>query len=200
MTTRGILRTVLAVLLTTGGFLAIGAAPAFACSCRAGVPVEESLAESDGAFVGVFTGRDDPLGHGDIVSSGRRVLNHFQVERSVKGDIGGRVDVTAAASGASCGLELQVGQRTGLLLRRDAGGGWTSGLCSQVEPQALLAFAPAAAPGSDAPESDAVGSDAASADAAGAGGADWGLILLVGLLVLAVAGAVVLEVVHRRAP
>ncbi len=184
MTKRGILRSALAVLLATGGVLAVGAGPAFACSCRAGVAVEESLAESDGAFVGVFTGRDDPLGQGDIVSSGRRVLNHFQVERPVKGDIGERVDVTAAASGASCGLELQVGQRTGLLLRRDAGSGsWTSGLCSQVEPQALLAFAPAAATGSDA-----------------GGGADWGLIVLLGLLVLAVAGAVVLEVVHRRAP
>ena len=179
MTKRLILRSVLAVLLAAGGLLAVGAAPAFACSCRAGVPVEESLAESDGAFVGVFTGRDDPLGQGDIVSSGRRVLNHFQVERPVKGDIGERVDVQAAASGASCGLELEVGQRTGLLLRRDAGG-WTSGLCSQVEPQALLAFTPAAA--------------------GAGGGTDWGLMVLVGLLVLAVAGAVVLEVVHRRAP
>ena len=180
MTKRSIVRSVLVVLLAASGLLAVGAAPAFACSCRAGVPVEESLAESDAAFVGVFTGRDDPLGQGDIVSSGRRVLNHFQVERPVKGDIGERVDVQAAASGASCGLELEVGQRTGLLLRGDAGGGWTSGLCSQVEPQALLAFAPAGA--------------------GAGGGTDWGLVVLVGLLVLAVAGAVGLEVLHRRAP
>jgi hypothetical protein len=73
-------------------------------------------------------------------------------------------------------LELSVGQRTGLLLRRDAGG-WTSGLCSQVEPQALLAVAPAGA----------------------GGGVDGGVIVLAGLLRLAVLGAVALEWAHRRA-
>lgn len=170
-------RSVLAVLLAAGGLLVVEAGPALACSCRAGVPVGDSLSESDAAFVGVFTGSDDPLAQGDVASSGRGVLNHFLVERSVKGHIGERVDVTAAASGASCGLELEVGQRTGLLLRAGAGG-WTSGLCSQVEPQALLAFVPATA---------------------GASGVDGGLILLVGLLVLAVLGAAVQEVVHRRA-
>lgn len=51
----------------------------------------------------------------------------------------------------------------GLLLRRDAGE-WTSGLSSQVEPQPLLALVPAAPAGPGAGE-----------------GADWGLIVLVGL-------------------
>lgn len=174
MTTSGIVRMVLAVLLVAGGLIVVGAGPALACSCRAGVPVEDSLSESDAAFVGVFTGRDDPIVPGGLIGA---VVNHFLVERSVKGDIGDRIDVQAAASGASCGLELEVGQRTGLLLRNDAGG-WASGLCSQVEPQALLALAPAL----------------------GGAGVDGGLIVLLGLLALAVLGAVVLEVVHRRAP
>ena len=175
-----VLRSVLSALLVAGGLLVVGAGPAFGCSCQAGVPVEESLSESDAAFVGVLTGRDDPLAQGDVISSGRSVVNHFQVERSVKGDIGERVAVEAAAGGASCGLELSVGERTGLLLRRTAGG-WSSSLCSQVEPQALLAFAPATAAGAG-------------------GGADVGLILLVGLLGLAVLGAVVLGGAHRRGP
>lgn len=170
-----IVRSVLAVLLAAGGLLVVEAGPALACSCRAGVPVGEALSEHDGAFVGVFTGQVDPMRPGDEISSARPVLNHFTVERSVKGDIGERVEVQAAASGASCGLELEVGQRTGLLLRGEPGS-WTSGLCSQLEPQALLAFAPSA------------------------GSVDGGLIVLVSLLVLAVLGAVVLEVVHRRAP
>jgi hypothetical protein len=178
MTKKGIFRSVLAVLLAAAGLLVADAGPARACSCRAGVPVEELLSENDAAFIGVFVGSDDPLAGGDLVSSARPVLNHFLVERRVKGDIGERVDVTAAASGASCGLELEIGQRTGLLLRAGAGG-WSSGLCSQVEPQALLALAPARA---------------------GGAGVDGGLIALVGLLVLVVLGAVVLEVVHRRAP
>jgi hypothetical protein len=177
VTKNRIVRMVLAVLLAGGGLLLVDAGPALACSCRAGVAVGEALSESDGAFVGVFTGRDDPFAQGDMISSGRDVRNHFLVERSVKGGIGQGVDVTAAASGASCGLELEVGQRTGLLLRGGAGG-WTSSLCSQVEPQALLAFAPAT----------------------GAVGADRGLILLVGLLALVVLAAVVLQWAHRRAP
>lgn len=168
---------VLAVFVAAGGLLVVGAGPASACSCPANQPVEEPLSHSDGAFVGVLIGRDEPDA-GGVFNPGRRVVNHFKVERSVKGVLGERVAVEADVSGASCGLELEVGQRTGLLLFRHAGG-WTSNLCAQVEPQALLAFAPAAA---------------------GAGTTDWGLIVLVGLLVLAVAGAVVWEVVHRRSP
>ena len=124
------------------GQLFLQAAPAWACSCRAGVLVADALAESDAAFVGVFTGRDDPLVHGELISSGRPVVNHFEVERRVKGAIGERVDVEAAAGGASCGLELEVGERTGLLLQW-TGTGWRSSLCSQTEPAGLLAFAPA---------------------------------------------------------
>jgi hypothetical protein len=169
------MRAVLAMLLGAGWLLLVGAGPASACSCPADQPVEEPLSHSDGAFVGVLVGRDDPVGD---PFGPRQVVNHFKVERSVKGAFGERVAVEADVSGASCGLELEVGQRTGLLLFRHAGG-WTSNLCSQFEPQALLAFAPAAA---------------------GAGTTDWGLIVLVGLLGLAVAGAVVLEVVHRRSP
>lgn len=129
------------VLLMAPAVLVVQAGPALACSCRAGVPLEEALSDSDGAFVGVLTGRDDFFVHGDLVSSGRPVFNHFQVERSIKGDIGEQVQVEAAASGASCGLELEIGERTGLLLRHGRDG-WRSSLCSQTDPNALLAFAP----------------------------------------------------------
>ncbi|HVL05775.1 MAG TPA: hypothetical protein VM388_07295 [Acidimicrobiales bacterium] len=179
------LRPVLAVLVMTGAITVIGAEPASACSCRADVAVADALAESDGAFVGVFIGRDDPAVPGEVVSSGRRVLNHFQVERSVKGDIGERVDVRAAAGGASCGLELEAGDRTGLLLRRD-GGVWTSSLCSQVEPRALLAVAPGTAPG--------------PAGAGTGAGVNWGFMVFAGLLVLALPVALVAGGRRRRSP
>lgn len=181
MTPRRItLRTLLAVFVVATGLALAGAGPAYACSCRAGVPIGESLADSDGAFVGVYTGRDDPE-FGPIVSSARSVVNHFQVERPVKGAIGETIDVAAAAGGASCGLELEAGARTGLLLRKDDAGGWASSLCSQVGAEDLLAFAPAPADaGSPSP------------------GLDWGLVVFAGLLVLALPVAFVVGGWRRR--
>lgn len=172
-----VLKALLMVLVVATGLVVAGGTPAYACSCRADVPMEASLAENDAAFVGVYTGRDDPEGGGPLISSGRRVVNHFKVERSVKGDIGAEVDVGAAAGGATCGLELAAGDRTGLLLRRDDAGGWTSSLCSQVSADELLAFAPA------------------SSESAGP---DWGFILFAGVLVLALPLAFVVGGARRR--
>lgn len=139
-----ILKAALATVAVATMLLIVRTEPAFACSCDADVVLEESLADSDGAFVGVYLGRDDPFGQQPLISTGRPVTNHFVVERRVKGEIGDRIAVEAAAGGASCGLELEVGERTGLLLRRE-GDGWGSSLCSQTEPEALLAFAPGSA-------------------------------------------------------
>ncbi len=130
-----------AAVVALVALVALGAEPAHACSCRARAPAE-ILAESDGAFVGVYTGRDDPPAGGEVLFSGRRVVNHFRVEQVLKGDIGATVDVVSVASGASCGLELEPGDVTGLFLRRD-GGAWTSSLCEQVGALQLLAGGPA---------------------------------------------------------
>jgi hypothetical protein len=124
------------------------ASPAWACSCRANVAVADLLAESDAAFVGVYAGRHEG---GPLISSGQPVTNHFSVERTVKGVLGKRVEVEAAAGGASCGLELEVGERTGLFLHRTETG-WRSSLCEQTEPAGLLALAPAGALGSGSSE------------------------------------------------
>ena len=170
---------VVVVLGIVVGHLVLHAPPAYACSCRADVLVADALAESDAAFVGVFTGREDPLVQGELIFSGRPVVNHFEVERTVKGNIGGRVDVEAAASGASCGLELEVGDRTGLFLEA-TGTGWRSSLCSQTDSAGLLAFAPVAA---TAAETD---------DSLG------GLSVAFGVLAVAVAGYFVVDRVRRR--
>jgi hypothetical protein len=171
------LRLLLVALIMATGLVVGGGGPAYACSCQADVPIERSLAENDAAFVGVYTGRDDPQAGGPVLSSARRVVNHFKVERSVKGDIGAEVDVGAAAGGATCGLELSAGERTGLLLRRDGAGKWTSSLCSQVSADELLAFAPAGPKGS---------------------GRDWGFIVFAGLLALAIPVAFVVGGFRRR--
>lgn len=44
--------------------------------------------------------------------------------------------MSAPAYGASCGIELKVGERSGMLLRRD-GDRWNSGLCDQISPAEL---------------------------------------------------------------
>lgn len=163
------------------GHLMLVAAPANACSCQAGVRVADVLARSDGAFVGVYLGREDPLPQGELIFSGRPVINHFEVERAVKGDIGGRVAVEAAASGASCGLEMEVGDRTGLLLQWTPTG-WRSSLCDQTEPAGLLAFAPAV-----------VGGGGGEADHP-----EWGLFVAFGLLALTVCGYFVVDRLRRR--
>jgi hypothetical protein len=101
--------------------------------------VRERLPESDGAFVGTFLARNDPPPVNGLVSSATQVPYRYQVERVVKGDLpsSGIIEVWSSASGASCGLETLGGERAGLLLERE-GDRWTSNLCSQADPDALL--------------------------------------------------------------
>jgi hypothetical protein len=107
------------------------AGPAYACTCDRDQLVADVLARTDAAFVGVFIGQE---------IFPRQAISHFQVERSVKGDVGGMVHVESDASGAACGLELDEGERTGLFLARTQTG-WASGLCLQTDPEGLLAVA-----------------------------------------------------------
>ena len=103
------------------------AAEAYACTC-APVDLERDLPRADGAIVGTVLERR---------TTGASVLLLFRVEQVYKGDIDNRLELETAASGAACGLELGVGDRTGLLLTRE-GDTWTSGLCSQVDASDFL--------------------------------------------------------------
>ena len=148
-------RTLLVVVLALGGVL--GAAPrAMACSC-AGPPgdVLATIADADGAFVGRLVRTEDPT-RGPVVSSGRTVHHHFEVEAVAKGDLGPTVIVDAAASGASCGIEARVGDRLGLVLRRGAGR-WTSGLCDRLDPDQLAAVSSAPTGSGTSDTSDGLG-------------------------------------------
>jgi hypothetical protein len=174
-----VLKPLLMVLVVATGLVVAGGTPAYACSCEANVPIEKLLAESDAAFVGVYTGSDSLPLEVARLNANREVMNHFQVERSVKGDLGAEVDVGSSGSGASCGLELSAGERTGLVVGRDDTGGWISGLCSQVPPEELASFAASGSTGSGA-------------------GADWGFIVFAGVLLLAIPLAFVVGGARRR--
>src|SRR6185436_6580992 len=115
---------VLAFLLVVAG-----AQAAHACSCLIGDP-RDALHRSDGAFVGTLVERPEVDEQTSIFT--------FEVETAVKGTIGPEVDVRSASNGASCGLEVEFGQRVGLLLDAADDGAWTSGLCAQMDPDVLL--------------------------------------------------------------
>jgi hypothetical protein len=116
-------------LVALGLLSLVAAAEAYACSCRP-VDLERDLPVADGAMIGTVLER---------TASGGAATYLFRVEQIYKGDIESRAEVVTPASGASCGLEVGVGERVGLLLTRE-GGEWRSGLCSQVDPADFLAL------------------------------------------------------------
>ena len=74
---------------------------ALACSCAIGDP-RDRLADVDAAFVGVLL---------DRVVDGDQAIHTFRVEDAVKGELGETVQVRSHRDGATCGLEVPVGER-----------------------------------------------------------------------------------------
>jgi hypothetical protein len=123
MTRITVLLAVLAAALAFAG-------QALACSCIAGDP-RDTLERSAGAFTGTLLER---------VVEGDQAIHTFSVDHAVKGALGASVQVRSHRDGATCGLEIPVGQRVGLFLDRE-GDSWTSSLCQQMDPEELLAAA-----------------------------------------------------------
>ena len=109
-------------------FLVATAAPARACSCASG-DAREQLERSDAAIIGTLVSRA-PSGEGSATFT-------FRVDEEIKGDFGPTVDVDSADNGAACGLEVGVGDQTGLFLRGNETRGWSSSLCEQIAPDEL---------------------------------------------------------------
>lgn len=129
---------VLALFLALG-LVVQGALPAHGCSCMMPDPFA-GLAEADGAFVGTLVEVDRGLG--PITNSGELVDFRFEVEASLKGDIGEAILVKSSSDGASCGIELPVGERAGFLLTRDPiAGEWEGNLCWTMDADLLLSAA-----------------------------------------------------------
>ena len=125
--------------------------PAQACSCAWSDP-RETLSKADGAFIGefVFSREATTPTPGGGISSGREVIYTFNVDEDFKVDLGDTVEIHSAADGAACGLEATPGSTYGLFIYLNDEQEWTSGLCSQIDPDELRA---AAAP---LPEPDGV--------------------------------------------
>lgn len=126
----------LAIALILGlGLSTQGALPAIGCSCMMPDPYR-GLVEADGAFVGTLIAVDRETG--PIFDSSTLIDFEFEVEAALKGDIGETIVVKSAADGASCGFEMPVGERVGILLDR-TGGKWEGNLCWTLDADALLA-------------------------------------------------------------
>lgn len=110
-----------------------------ACSCAQMNP-RTGLDDADAAFVGtvISIGRI-PVGAGGLVNTGQAVPWVFEVEQVVKGDLSDTVVLMATTDGGSCGIGARVGDRVGLFAYDQGDGTLTSGLCSQVDPESLIA-------------------------------------------------------------
>jgi hypothetical protein len=108
---------------------ALAAAPAaLACSCPAGLSVEERLASADAAFVGRLV-------------AVRGTGYEFEIDRGVKGELPDeRIVVRSGRDVAQCGLRRSsADDAVGILLTR-AGSGWASSLCAQTTAGELLSI------------------------------------------------------------
>ena len=115
LVTRAVLATLVAGLLVP-----LAAAPAYACSC-----VSESVSaqakRADAVFVGTITERSSAATTtGGIWSSTDEVTYNVQVDEVYKGSVRATQQVVSVLSGASCGLEVELGRRYLLFPRADA--------------------------------------------------------------------------------
>ena len=110
--------------------------PANACSCAGPVDLPTAIDESQAAFVGSLIEKRD-VGVGDF---GNESIYVFEVEEWIKGDLGRVIEVRSASDGAGCGFEFFGDERIGAFLRSEEGQ-LHSGLCEQVDPDALLTVA-----------------------------------------------------------
>jgi hypothetical protein len=123
----------LVLLTSVAGFLA--PRPASACSCIELDP-STALNEHPAAFVGTLVDVDGQLGA--VFSSDSDTIYRFEVETWVKGDLGPVIEIHSAADGSSCGIEVGVGNRAGILVRVE-GGEYHSSLCETIDANVLLA-------------------------------------------------------------
>lgn len=181
------MKTALAALL--GSFALAGGLVDDACACSCARPDPAVYLESfDGAFVGTFVERRSSAQEGPFGGPGAVYV--FDVERVVKGRLPATLHVVAPSDGAGCGLEIPVGERTGLFLTREQGS-WTSVLCHQVGASELERAATDAGltlrpPLSPPTAGQAHGAGDGGRDAAPYVAASVGAALLVGVVAFAV--------------
>ena len=128
------LRSLLAVLVLAAGMAWVTAGTAFACSC-AGQGVAAHLEGSDVVLVGSVVDVRPPPWR-PVMSSGDLATYELAVESVFKGDVVARTYVQSASSGASCGIEVDRGERYVLFADVERTGGLGASLCGGTAPAA----------------------------------------------------------------
>lgn len=112
------------------------ALPAEACSCASPGHLGEWVDQSEAVFVGTMVEKVDG---GQDQFGAPSAIYVFEVETWVKGDLGEVIEVHSSADGASCGFEFwDPDMRTGAAIYEE-NGVLNGNLCSQVDPDVLLA-------------------------------------------------------------
>lgn len=126
----------LALVVVLAALSPVFAVPAGACSCAAPSDIRDWVDESEAAFVGTLIEKRDA---GESQLFGPQSIYVFEVEEWVKGDLGGVIEVYSASDGAACGFEFwDEDMRIGAIITNE-GGQLQGGLCSQIDPDVLLA-------------------------------------------------------------
>ena len=168
MTARRLVALGATAVLAALGAILVGAPPAIACSC-VGFSDAEAFERADVVFTGDAVERREPPRHA-IRTSADPTTYVFAVQAVHKGDATEMQEVVTALSGASCGLEAQVGRAYVVFAHRE-GDGLTAGLCDGTrEADPPFALGGSALPSAVAPALDgsADGPPRAAVAAAGA--------------------------------
>jgi hypothetical protein len=118
------------VLAVAACVLPVAAAtPCAACSCGEAASLADSAARADVVFVGAFVDTSEPA-HllPGLTSSAEEVGRIFEVTEVRKGAASIRTEVRTAASGGSCGLEVEPGG-VYVVVATTTPTGLTGGLC-----------------------------------------------------------------------
>lgn len=132
------MRRVVALLVIAATMVGFTPRPALACSCAWPPDIPRWVETSAGAFVGTVIGK----GLSPLQQLGDDVTHVLEVERWIKGGPAERIELDLPGdTGGNCGVNLDMGQRVGMLLH-ESEGKITSSSCSTFEPELLLDFEP----------------------------------------------------------
>ena len=128
---RTVVRLWLAALVALGGMLLVPTS-AHACSCVSADP-RDFARWADVVLVGTVRDRDVDRPFWGLTGDPGQVTYGVAVDRVLKGTAGTPVFVESAVSGATCGVDLSVGQTYLLYAEQSRDGGLSANLCGGTD-------------------------------------------------------------------
>ena len=117
--------TVAVMAVLFGSLMIVVAPTASACSLPPTPAEQEQLDHADLVFEGLAVSSQDPNAGNPVQSSGDPIAWTFAVDRTIKGTAGQPQVVHSARSGATCGIEFEIGTRYRVFAKAVDGTFWT---------------------------------------------------------------------------